>query len=224
MQTVLGLVIHRFDIHIKRETGCFDVRGSRSQGTAEVAHFFFYWHSTGWRGVSGVWWWWVGWVADCCGQGVQKDSGWGAVIPVSWLDAITPHFTYVRSLRIIHKLPSLSVCPCISPIFNSHPFLQSTSSHLLLLCFMFLYTILVLKSPYQKPTLQLSVPETPGTKWRDGCQSLAVSKIADGEVLTYHKADVDAVSLSSRVLLLTFTTSRDSFIIKADHYYTVIMV
>lgn len=40
MQTVLGLVIHRFDIHIKRETGCFDVRGSRSQGTAEVAHFF----------------------------------------------------------------------------------------------------------------------------------------------------------------------------------------
>lgn len=41
MQTVLGLVIHRFDIHIKRETGCFDVRGSRSQGTAEVAHFFF---------------------------------------------------------------------------------------------------------------------------------------------------------------------------------------
>lgn len=42
MQTVLGLVIHRFDIHIKRETGCFDVRGSRSQGTAEVAHFFFF--------------------------------------------------------------------------------------------------------------------------------------------------------------------------------------
>lgn len=42
MQTVLGLVIHRFDIHIKRETGCFDVRGSRSQGTAEVAHFLFY--------------------------------------------------------------------------------------------------------------------------------------------------------------------------------------
>lgn len=41
MQTVLGLVIHRFDIHIKRETGCFDVRGSRSQGTDEVAHFFF---------------------------------------------------------------------------------------------------------------------------------------------------------------------------------------
>lgn len=40
MQTVLGLVIHRFDIHIKRETGCFDVRGSWSQGTAEVAHFF----------------------------------------------------------------------------------------------------------------------------------------------------------------------------------------
>lgn len=25
MQTVLGLVMHRFDIHIKRETGCFDV-------------------------------------------------------------------------------------------------------------------------------------------------------------------------------------------------------
>lgn len=42
MQTVLGLVIHRFDIHIKRETGCFDVRGSRSQGIAEVAHFFFF--------------------------------------------------------------------------------------------------------------------------------------------------------------------------------------
>lgn len=41
MQTVLGLVIHRFDIHIKRETGCFDVGGgSWSQGTAEVAHFF----------------------------------------------------------------------------------------------------------------------------------------------------------------------------------------
>lgn len=58
MQTVLGLVIHRFDIHIKRETGCFDVRGSRSQGTAEVAHFFFFFlltqHSPrGWAGWGG---------------------------------------------------------------------------------------------------------------------------------------------------------------------------
>lgn len=32
MQTVLGLVIHRFDIHIKRETGCFDVRGEQVSG------------------------------------------------------------------------------------------------------------------------------------------------------------------------------------------------
>lgn len=49
---LLGLVMHRFDIHIKRETGCFDVcvcmcvcwrgEGGRSQETAEVAHFFFF--------------------------------------------------------------------------------------------------------------------------------------------------------------------------------------
>lgn len=78
MQTVLGLVIHRFDIHIKRETGCFDVRGSRSQGTAEVAHFFF----TDTAQSRGGWWWWVGCGADCWGQGVQKDSGWGAAIPL----------------------------------------------------------------------------------------------------------------------------------------------
>lgn len=32
MQTVLGLVIHRFDIHIKRETGCFDVGGAGPRG------------------------------------------------------------------------------------------------------------------------------------------------------------------------------------------------
>lgn len=63
MQTVLGLVIHRFDIHIKRETGCFDVRGSRSQGTAEVAHFFFFFFFTDTAqstGVGGVRWQIVG--------------------------------------------------------------------------------------------------------------------------------------------------------------------
>lgn len=57
MQTVLGLVIHRFDIHIKRETGCFDVGGAgwggSSQGTAEVAHFFFLLTQ---HGPAGVWW------------------------------------------------------------------------------------------------------------------------------------------------------------------------
>lgn len=73
MQTVLGLVIHRFDIHIKRETGCFDVRGSRSQGTAEVAHFFFLLTQHG--GVC------------VCGGGGHgdrvyrdRDSRWGALI------------------------------------------------------------------------------------------------------------------------------------------------
>lgn len=57
LRRLLGLVMHRFDIHIKRETGCFDVcvcgGGGRSQETAEVAHFFFYWHSI----VSGGLWW-----------------------------------------------------------------------------------------------------------------------------------------------------------------------
>lgn len=49
MQTVLGLVIHRFDIHIMRETGCFDVRGNGSMGTAEEAHFSLTQHGPGGR-------------------------------------------------------------------------------------------------------------------------------------------------------------------------------
>lgn len=75
MQTVLGLVIHRFDIHIKRETGCFDVRGSRSQGTAEVAHFFFT-DTAQSVGVGGVGWQIVGDRVD------RKNSRWGAAIPL----------------------------------------------------------------------------------------------------------------------------------------------
>lgn len=79
MQTVLGLVIHRFDIHIKRETGCFDVRGGgRSQGPAEVAHFFFFLLTQ--HRLRGCGWRW-GEEQIVGGQGVQKACGWGADSP-----------------------------------------------------------------------------------------------------------------------------------------------
>lgn len=131
MQTVLGLVIHRFDIHIKRETGCFDVRGSRSQGTAEVAHFFF--TDTAHSGV-------VGGGGGCSG-GILLGTG---CTERQWVgNSDTPslircnlnnppplhthaHFsthqppTYARPLRIILKLTPIFIPPHISPIFNSH--------------------------------------------------------------------------------------------------------
>lgn len=121
MQTVLGLVIHRFDIHIKRETGCFDVRGEQVPGDCWSSTLFFTdtaQHSLGGWGGVGVGGGWGGVVgADCWGRGVQKNSKWGAVIPLCWLDVTPtppPFFThqpptYARPLRINHKITPILI-------------------------------------------------------------------------------------------------------------------
>lgn len=182
MQTVLGLVIHRFDIHIKRETGCFDVRGSRSQGTAEVAHFFFYWHST----LGGGWWWgWVQWGAYCWGQGVQKDSGWGTAIPLRWLDvtSTTPppsthaHFsthqppTYARPLRIILKLTPIFIPPPISHQYSIHTSCASVSSSSASCAALFPHTFALPLPPYQKTTHNF-LSQKQDEWWRGGRQGV----------------------------------------------------
>lgn len=134
MQTVLGLVIHRFDIHIKRETGCFDVRGEQVPGDCWSSTLFFTdtaQHSLGGWGGVGVGGGWGGVVgADCWGRGVQKNSKWGAVIPLCWLD-VTP--TPPPSLPTNHLLMPdpwgltirlhLSLSPCIHTNDQFTPFL-----------------------------------------------------------------------------------------------------
>lgn len=145
MQTVLGLVIHRFDIHIKRETGCFDVRGSRSQGTAEVAHFFLLTqHSpevVRWVGGWGCWCWWavggVWWGGEqIAGDRVYIKAVSGETCypsfrsnPPTYPPQPPTHIhahTYARPLRINHK-----ITPILIPLYlhqlsvHTHLFVSS---------------------------------------------------------------------------------------------------
>lgn len=118
MQTVLGLVIHRFDIHIKRETGCFDVRGEQVPGDcwSSTLFSFFYWHSTGQGGLVG------GWVGSrLLGTGCTERQWVGSGDTPSLIrcnpNNLPPYFsthqppTYARPLRNIHKLTPIFISP-----------------------------------------------------------------------------------------------------------------
>lgn len=143
MQTVLGLVIHRFDIHIKRETGCFDVRGERVPGDCWSSTLFF---------------------TDTAQIGVR---GWGALVGEQivadrvyrsperqWVGRsdYTPPFYLCQ---ILEDYP-WSSCP---DAYHQH----SIHTHLLTRPPLLLYASIVpvLKGPNQKPGLQLSALETP---------------------------------------------------------------
>lgn len=90
--------------------------------------------------------------ADCRGQGVQKNSRWGAVIPLCpFLPSSSSHPppTYSRPLRINHK-----ITPILTPPHHPHPNQScihtpttlpphSRHTHFLLRCYVSVSSLLV---------------------------------------------------------------------------------